>query len=100
LIELLGDLGVAVERLSKDTYTFEAKNINLDYFQSDIFKSKGGGLRGSIMIVGPLLARFGKAAIPKPGGDKIGRRRLDTHFLGFEKLGAKFVYDPKKVHIS
>lgn len=96
LIELLGDLGVIVERLSKDTYTFEAKNINLDFFQSDIFKSKGGSLRGSIMIVGPLLARFGKAAIPKPGGDKIGRRRLDTHFLGFEKLGAKFVYDSKK----
>ncbi|ALL07722.1 UDP-N-acetylglucosamine 1-carboxyvinyltransferase [Pedobacter sp. PACM 27299] len=96
LIELLGDLGVTVERLSKDTYTFEAKNINLDFFQSDIFKSKGGSLRGSIMIVGPLLARFGKAAIPKPGGDKIGRRRLDTHFLGFEKLGAKFVYDAKK----
>ncbi|WP_316841460.1 UDP-N-acetylglucosamine 1-carboxyvinyltransferase [Pedobacter gandavensis] len=96
LIELLGDLGVTVERLSKDTYTFEAKNINLEFFQSDIFKSKGGSLRGSIMIVGPLLARFGKAAIPKPGGDKIGRRRLDTHFLGFEKLGAKFVYDSKK----
>ncbi|GAB1464119.1 UDP-N-acetylglucosamine 1-carboxyvinyltransferase [Pedobacter sp.] len=96
LIELLGDLGVTVERLSKDTYTFEAKNINLDFFQSDVFKAKGGGLRGSIMIVGPLLARFGKAAIPKPGGDKIGRRRLDTHFLGFEKLGAKFVYDQKK----
>jgi len=96
LIELLGDLGVTVERLSKDTYTFEAKNINLDYFTSDVFKTKGGGLRGSIMIVGPLLARFGKAAIPKPGGDKIGRRRLDTHFLGFEKLGAKFIYDSKK----
>ncbi|MCX2451922.1 UDP-N-acetylglucosamine 1-carboxyvinyltransferase [Pedobacter sp. PLR] len=96
LIELLGDLGVTVERLSKDTYTFEAKNINLEFFQSDIFKAKGGSLRGSIMIVGPLLARFGKAAIPKPGGDKIGRRRLDTHFLGFEKLGAKFVYDSKK----
>lgn len=95
LIELLGDLGVIVERLNKDTYTFEAKNINLDFFSSDVFKAKGGGLRGSIMIVGPLLARFGKAAIPKPGGDKIGRRRLDTHFLGFEKLGAKFVYDQK-----
>ncbi|WP_461787998.1 UDP-N-acetylglucosamine 1-carboxyvinyltransferase [Pedobacter sp.] len=95
LIDLLGDLGVKVERLNKDTYTFEAKNINLDFFQSDTFKAKGGGLRGSIMIVGPLLARFGKAAIPKPGGDKIGRRRLDTHFLGFEKLGAKFVYDSK-----
>ncbi|SDZ91709.1 UDP-N-acetylglucosamine 1-carboxyvinyltransferase [Pedobacter hartonius] len=96
LIELLGDLGVIVERLSKDTYTFEAKDINLEFFKSDTFKSKGGSLRGSIMIVGPLLGRFGKAAIPKPGGDKIGRRRLDTHFLGFEKLGAKFVYDAKE----
>lgn len=95
LIELVGDLGVKVERLSKDTYTFEANNINLDFFKSESFKSKGGSLRGSIMIVGPLLARFGKAAIPKPGGDKIGRRRLDTHFLGFEKLGAKFIYDKK-----
>lgn len=93
LIELLGDLGVIVERINKDTYTFEAKDINLDFFTSKEFKSKGSGLRGSIMIVGPLLARFGKAAIPKPGGDKIGRRRLDTHFLGFEKLGARFDYD-------
>ncbi len=96
LIELLADMGVTIERLSKDTYTFEAKNINLEFFQSDIFKAKGGGLRGSIMIVGPLLGRFGRAAIPKPGGDKIGRRRLDTHFIGFEKLGARFVYDNKK----
>lgn len=96
LIELLGDLGVLVERINKDTYTFEAKNIDLEFFKSDTFKSKGGSLRGSIMIVGPLLARFGKAAIPKPGGDKIGRRRLDTHFLGFEKLGAKFIYDAKQ----
>ncbi len=95
LIELIGDLGVKIERLSKDTYTFEASDINLDFFHSEAFRSKGGSLRGSIMIVGPLLARFGKAAIPKPGGDKIGRRRLDTHFLGFEKLGAKFVYDKK-----
>ncbi|MFM6976897.1 MAG: UDP-N-acetylglucosamine 1-carboxyvinyltransferase [Sphingobacteriaceae bacterium] len=95
LIELLGDLGVSIHRINKDTYTFEAKNINLDFFQSATFKAKGGGLRGSIMIVGPLLARFGKAAIPKPGGDKIGRRRLDTHFLGFEKLGARFDYDAK-----
>ncbi|GAA4911220.1 UDP-N-acetylglucosamine 1-carboxyvinyltransferase [Mucilaginibacter defluvii] len=93
LIELLGDMGVTVERLNDDTYTFEAKNIDQNFFQSDAFKAKGGGLRGSIMIVGPLLARFGKAAIPKPGGDKIGRRRLDTHFLGFEKLGARFNYD-------
>lgn len=93
LIELLADLGVKVERINKDTYTFEAADINLDFFQSEQFRSKGGSLRGSIMIVGPLLARFGKAAIPKPGGDKIGRRRLDTHFLGFEKLGAKFNYN-------
>jgi UDP-N-acetylglucosamine 1-carboxyvinyltransferase len=95
LIELLGDMGVTVERLSADTYTFEAKDIDLEFFHSDEFKSKGGSLRGSIMIVGPLLARFGKASIPKPGGDKIGRRRLDTHFLGFEKLGAKFDYNPE-----
>jgi UDP-N-acetylglucosamine 1-carboxyvinyltransferase len=95
LIELLADLGVEVKRLAKDTYTFHAENINLDFFSSDAFKAKGGSLRGSIMIVGPLLARFGKAAIPKPGGDKIGRRRLDTHFLGFEKLGARFDYDSK-----
>lgn len=93
LIELLIELGVTVERLNKDTYTFQANDINIDYFQSAEFKTKGGSLRGSIMIVGPLLARFGKAAIPKPGGDKIGRRRLDTHFIGFEKLGAKFNYD-------
>jgi UDP-N-acetylglucosamine 1-carboxyvinyltransferase len=95
LIELVSDLGVKVERINQDTYTFEASKINLDFFQSEAFKAKGGSLRGSIMIVGPLLARFGKAAIPKPGGDKIGRRRLDTHFLGFEKLGAKFIYDKK-----
>ncbi len=93
LIELLADLGVEVNRLNKDTYEFRAANINLEFFSSQTFKNKGGGLRGSIMIVGPLLARFGKAAIPKPGGDKIGRRRLDTHFLGLEKLGAKFNYN-------
>src|ERR1700749_5182407 len=95
LIELLGDMGVEVNRLNGDTYTFEAKDIDQNFFESDAFKAKGGGLRGSIMIVGPLLARFGKASIPKPGGDKIGRRRLDTHFLGFEKLGAQFVYNPE-----
>src|ERR1700712_2257323 len=94
LIELLGDMGVIVNQLGADSYSFEAKNINTDFFQSDEFKAKGGSLRGSIMIVGPLLARFGKASIPKPGGDKIGRRRLDTHFLGFEKLGAQFTYNP------
>lgn len=95
LIELITDLGVKVERINKDTYTFVASDIDLDFFHSESFRSKGGSLRGSIMIVGPLLARFGKAAIPKPGGDKIGRRRLDTHFLGFEKLGAKFIFDKK-----
>src|SRR5690606_11484025 len=94
LIDLLIALGVAVTRLNKDTYTFEAAHIDIEYFKTEEFKTKGGGLRGSIMIVGPLLARFGKAAIPKPGGDKIGRRRLDTHFIGLEKLGAKFVYNP------
>jgi UDP-N-acetylglucosamine 1-carboxyvinyltransferase len=94
LIELLGDMGVEVNKLAADTYSFEAKKIDLNFFESEAFKTKGGGLRGSIMIVGPLLARFGKASIPKPGGDKIGRRRLDTHFLGFEKLGAKFNYNP------
>ena len=93
LIELLGDMGVKVNRLAADSYSFEAGDIDLNFFQSETFKNKGGSLRGSVMIVGPLLARFGKAAIPKPGGDKIGRRRLDTHFLGFEKLGAKFDYD-------
>lgn len=94
LIELLGDMGVLVQKIAPDTYSFESRDIDLDFFSSDSFKEKGGGLRGSIMIVGPLLARFGKASIPKPGGDKIGRRRLDTHFLGFEKLGARFDYDP------
>jgi UDP-N-acetylglucosamine 1-carboxyvinyltransferase len=95
LIELLGDMGVIVDRISRDTCTFEAKDIDQDFFTSEAFKTKGGGLRGSIMILGPLLARFGKASIPKPGGDKIGRRRLDTHFLGFEKLGARFDYNPE-----
>jgi UDP-N-acetylglucosamine 1-carboxyvinyltransferase len=94
LIELLGDMGVEVNRISRDTCTFEAKEIDQYFFNSEAFKTKGGGLRGSIMILGPLLARFGKASIPKPGGDKIGRRRLDTHFLGFEKLGARFDFNP------
>ena len=93
LIELLQDLGVKVEKNGHEEYTFQADNINVDFFSSPEFKKKGSGLRGSIMIVGPLLARFGKGYIPKPGGDKIGRRRLDTHFIGFEKLGAKFEYD-------
>lgn len=94
LIELLGDLGVTVEKLNDDTFSFEAKNIDLEYLNSAAFKSKGAALRGSIMIIGPLLARFGKGYIPSPGGDKIGRRRLDTHFIGFQNLGARFEYDP------
>ncbi|MCF8259005.1 MAG: UDP-N-acetylglucosamine 1-carboxyvinyltransferase [Flavobacteriales bacterium] len=92
LIELLGYMGVKVERISADTYTFQADDVNLDYLTSEDFKVKGAGLRGSIMLVGPLLARFGKGYIPQPGGDKIGRRRLDTHFIGFQKLGATFTY--------
>lgn len=93
LIDLLRDLGVKIEQLSESTYTFQSDEINLDYLTSDEFKIKGTRIRGSIMIVGPLLARFGKGYIPRPGGDKIGRRRLDTHFLGFQRLGAEFNYD-------
>lgn len=93
LIELLRDMGVKVERNAPDTYTFQADNINLDYLNSEQFVEQGRAIRGSVMIVGPLLARFGAAKMPKPGGDKIGRRRLDTHFIGLEKLGAKFNYD-------
>lgn len=100
LIDLLQDMGVKVERKSKDTYVFKADSIDLNFFKSDVFKKKGSALRGSVMIVGPLLARFKQAYIPRPGGDKIGRRRLDTHFLGFEKLGAKFNYDPKDSFFS
>ncbi|PRX55206.1 UDP-N-acetylglucosamine 1-carboxyvinyltransferase [Flagellimonas meridianipacifica] len=93
LIALLEDLGVKIQKRGKGSYTFKADDINLDYLQSDQFKQDGRGLRGSIMLVGPLLGRFGKGYIPKPGGDKIGRRRLDTHFEGFIKLGAKFRYN-------
>jgi UDP-N-acetylglucosamine 1-carboxyvinyltransferase len=93
LIDLLGDLGVKVEKTGHEEYTFQADDVNVDYLNSEEFKKKGGGLRGSIMIVGPLLSRFGKGYIPRPGGDKIGRRRLDTHFIGFQNLGAKFIYD-------
>ncbi|MDU8886365.1 UDP-N-acetylglucosamine 1-carboxyvinyltransferase [Yeosuana sp. MJ-SS3] len=92
LIKLLGKLGVKIIKLAHGSYQFQADNINLKYLESPEFKEDGRGLRGSIMIVGPLLARFGKGYIPKPGGDKIGRRRLDTHFEGFIKLGAKFRY--------
>jgi len=93
LIVLLGKLGVKVEELAKGSYSFQADEINLEYLETEAFKVDGRGLRGSIMIVGPLLARFGKGYIPKPGGDKIGRRRLDTHFEGFIKLGANFRYN-------
>jgi UDP-N-acetylglucosamine 1-carboxyvinyltransferase len=93
LIELIGCMGVKVTRESKSITSFEAIDVNLDYLQTSEFRSQSSSLRGSIMIVGPLLARFGKAFIPKPGGDKIGRRRVDTHFIGFQKLGAKFEFD-------
>ena len=93
LINLLKNLGVEISKKSKNSYIFQAKNINTDYLLSTEFKNEGASLRGSVMILGPLLARFGKAYIPSPGGDKIGRRRLDTHFCGFKKLGAKFEYN-------
>ncbi|MGL5274739.1 UDP-N-acetylglucosamine 1-carboxyvinyltransferase [Myroides marinus] len=93
LIELLGKLGVKIEKLDANKYSFQADDLYLEYLTSDGFKKDGKELRGSIMMVGPLLARFGKGYIPKPGGDKIGRRRLDTHFEGFISLGAKFRYN-------
>ena len=96
LIQILEKLGVKVEKHSDNSYTFQADTVDIDYLQSDDFKEAGRGLRGSIMIVGPLLARFGKGFIPKPGGDKIGRRRLDTHFQGFINLGAKFRYNKEE----
>ncbi len=96
LILLLEDLGVKIQKKGKGSYTFKADDVNLDYLQSDDFKKDGRGLRGSIMLVGPLLSRFGKGYIPKPGGDKIGRRRLDTHFEGFINLGAKFRYNKEE----
>ena len=93
LIELLQEIGVKVERQNKHSCTFTANNIDADYLASSAFRKKGGRLRGSVMLAGPMLARFKKAYIPKPGGDKIGRRRLDTHIIGFQKLGAAFEYD-------
>ncbi len=96
LISLLENLGVKIQKKKKGSYTFKADDVNLDYLQSDQFKEDGRGLRGSIMLVGPLLSRFGKGYIPKPGGDKIGRRRLDTHFEGFINLGAKFRYNKEE----
>ncbi|MGB5171915.1 MAG: UDP-N-acetylglucosamine 1-carboxyvinyltransferase [Eudoraea sp.] len=96
LISLLEDLGVKIQKKGKGSYAFKADDVNLEYLQSDQFKTDGRSLRGSIMLVGPLLARFGKGYIPKPGGDKIGRRRLDTHFEGFIKLGAAFRYNKEE----
>lgn len=93
LIYILSELGVKVDKIGPDTYTFQADELDLDYLESEKFKIEGSSLRGSIMIVGPLLARFGKGYIPRPGGDKIGRRRLDTHFEGFIQLGATFRYN-------
>lgn len=93
LIELLEKMGVIVEKIDDSTYTFQAKDVDLEYLQSLDYRNRASRLRGSVMVIGPLLARFGVGYIPKPGGDKIGRRRLDTHFIGFQKLGAKFNFD-------
>jgi UDP-N-acetylglucosamine 1-carboxyvinyltransferase len=92
LISLLVRLGVKVDRLDEHTYKFQADEVNIEYLKSEEFKGSAQKLRGSVMIIGPLLARYGYALLPKPGGDKIGRRRLDTHFLGLQKLGAEFKY--------
>lgn len=96
LIDLIESIGVKVEKINESSYSFTAKNINFDYLHSEEYSEKSTSLRGSIMMIGPLLARFGKGYIPKPGGDKIGRRRVDTHFIGFEKLGAKFEFSHKE----
>ncbi len=100
LIELLGSLGVEVEKLGDESYRFTAKDIDVSYLETAEYKKQAASLRGSIMTLGPLLARFGKGKIPKPGGDKIGRRRLDTHFIGFQKLGAKFNYNAEDGYYS
>lgn len=96
LIELLGDLGSKVEKLGPESYRFTANQININFLESDEYRKKASALRGSVMLLGPILARFGKATLPKPGGDKIGRRRLDTHFIGFQKLGAKFNFNSEE----
>lgn len=96
LIQLLRDMGVTVNHLGIGSYSFIAENVSIDYLHSEAFYKKSASLRGSVMIVGPLVARFGKAVIPKPGGDKIGRRRLDTHFVGIQKLGAEFTYSAEE----
>ena len=96
LIDLLASLGVKVDRKGNGVVVMQADQVNMDYLETAEFAKQAAALRGSIMIVGPLLARFGKACIPKPGGDKIGRRRLDTHFIGFMNLGAQFDFDGKE----
>ncbi len=96
LIELIGAMGCKVEKLTTDSYRFTASTINIKYLETEEYRKKAAALRGSVMLLGPILARFGKATMPKPGGDKIGRRRLDTHFLGFQKLGAKFNFDSEE----
>ncbi|MEG2336294.1 MAG: UDP-N-acetylglucosamine 1-carboxyvinyltransferase, partial [Bacteroidales bacterium] len=96
LIELLACMGSKIQQLDAHTYSFQADDLHLDYLQTDDFEKKANSLRGAVMIAGPLLARFGHANIPQPGGDKIGRRRLDTHFTGFEKLGATVNYNPNQ----
>jgi UDP-N-acetylglucosamine 1-carboxyvinyltransferase len=93
LIELVGDLGCVVKKVSESSYHFNAATVNIGFLETEEYRTKAAALRGSVMLLGPILARYGKASLPKPGGDKIGRRRLDTHFLGFEKLGAKFNFD-------
>ena len=98
-IELLEGLGVIVERTDRHTCTFDAATINIDYLASPVFRKMTGRLRGSVMLAGPMLARFKKAYVPKPGGDKIGRRRLDTHIVGFQKLGAQFDYEIGRAHV-
>ena len=95
LIELLAEMNVKIERTQRDICSFQADDVNIDYLHSEAYKTKSGRLRGSVMLAGPMLSRFKQAFIPKPGGDKIGRRRLDTHIIGFEKLNANFNYDPK-----
>ena len=100
LIQLLEDMGVKVERLGDHEYRFTADEVNLDYMDTVDFKNQASALRGSVMVLGPMLGRFGQAKLPKPGGDKIGRRRLDTHFIGFEKLGAKFNFDSEDSFFS
>ena len=96
LMELLRGLGVKIEHLSPNAYRFTANDIDLDYEKSKAFEQKARRIRGSVMLIGPLLARYGRALLPKPGGDKIGRRRLDTHFLGLESLGASFKYNSER----